>query len=873
VTGVWPLVGRSEELAVIAGVLSDGAEYAGVVVAGQAGVGKSRLAREAVAAAARVGWVVRSVVGTATARAIPLGAFSQWTDGLDGNPLALVRQVITAITAGAGQAPVVITVDDAHLLDELSAFVLHQLVLQGAARVVATLRSGEVVPDVVSALWKERHLRRLELQALSRAETEKMLVAALGAPVDTVAAQRMWELSRGNALFIRQLVDQELDAGRLARSDGYWRWGGPVQVSPSLIDLVQLQVGAVGEAVGEVVDLVAVGEPLDRDTLAAIVDSTAFEEAERRGLITVSGAGEAATVRVGHPLYGEVRLAQGGRLRLRRLRGSLATALTGLGADAAADPVRLGLLWLESDLPADPQVYLHAAQTAFLRIDLENAERLARAAVNAGADISARLLHAHALILLNKGQEAATLLDAFTAGDLPEPVWSQVVHSQAANLMWPLGRPAESWAVIDNALAHASDQLTADLLAFRAVQLALAARPAEVMSVIAAVDLTTLSPVPAVVAAWGQVMALGDLGHPDQAAAAAAHGYARAASAPEAAYQGVGLTEFHVIALSLGGDIAGAVAAAVQTYRQCVNVPGISRSVASAVAGLAALAGGDLRAAQVRLSSAVDDFAAYSETTGVFYRFILVWVEVLARSGRVVEAQAGLARMAASRHPAFEFVESDALLARAWVAAAAGRTSEARQIASRAAQFAHDHGQWAREVWCLQAGVGFGDTTVAGRLDELAGKVEGRRAPLAARYAHALMRGDGVGLAAVSHDLESMGDRLAAIDAAAQAVSAFTRAGRRGSALTAGARADRLAARCGAVIQPGLQTAQLPVKLSRREREIATLVGQGLSNKAIAEALTMSIRTVEGHIYRACTRLGLTRAELTALIVDHGRPA
>jgi DNA-binding NarL/FixJ family response regulator len=46
-----------------------------------------------------------------------------------------------------------------------------------------------------------------------------------------------------------------------------------------------------------------------------------------------------------------------------------------------------------------------------------------------------------------------------------------------------------------------------------------------------------------------------------------------------------------------------------------------------------------------------------------------------------------------------------------------------------------------------------------------------------------------------------------------------------------------------------------------------------LSNKQIAETLTMSVRTVEGHIYRACTKLGLAnRAELATLVAGHSRP-
>ena len=47
----WPLVGRREELSIIEHTLSD-RQYRGLLLAGAPGVGKTRLAREALAAAA-----------------------------------------------------------------------------------------------------------------------------------------------------------------------------------------------------------------------------------------------------------------------------------------------------------------------------------------------------------------------------------------------------------------------------------------------------------------------------------------------------------------------------------------------------------------------------------------------------------------------------------------------------------------------------------------------------------------------------------------------------------------------------------------------------------------------------------------------------
>ena len=61
----------------------------------------------------------------------------------------------------------------------------------------------------------------------------------------------------------------------------------------------------------------------------------------------------------------------------------------------------------------------------------------------------------------------------------------------------------------------------------------------------------------------------------------------------------------------------------------------------------------------------------------------------------------------------------------------------------------------------------------------------------------------------------------------------------------------------------------MPLPLTDREREIAILISQGRSNIDIAQALTLSVRTIEGHIYRACARVGAaTRTELAQLIKE-----
>jgi CubicO group peptidase (beta-lactamase class C family) len=66
----------------------------------------------------------------------------------------------------------VVVVDDAHLLDDGSAALVLHLAASTQVAIVATMRSGEPCPDAVVSLWKEALADRVDLQALSEAETE-----------------------------------------------------------------------------------------------------------------------------------------------------------------------------------------------------------------------------------------------------------------------------------------------------------------------------------------------------------------------------------------------------------------------------------------------------------------------------------------------------------------------------------------------------------------------------------------------------------------------------------------------------------------------------------------------------------------------------
>ncbi|MCV7099786.1 helix-turn-helix transcriptional regulator, partial [Mycobacterium palustre] len=155
-----------------------------------------------------------------------------------------------------------------------------------------------------------------------------------------------------------------------------------------------------------------------------------------------------------------------------------------------------------------------------------------------------------------------------------------------------------------------------------------------------------------------------------------------------------------------------------------------------------------------------------------------------------------------------------------------------------------------------------------------AGKGEGLLAASAAyrraAHAEALAAGKGEGLLAASAAYRRIGDRATAADAAAQASVAFDESQQHKRGLYAAALARELADECGGLQTPALRT-PTGVKLSGRQRDVIELVVAGLTNRQIADQLVMSVRTVEGHVYRACQRVGAQSREELASIMRYRR--
>ncbi|WP_264014351.1 LuxR C-terminal-related transcriptional regulator [[Mycobacterium] manitobense] len=862
------LMGRENELALIRRALGGGGGYAGVVIVGAAGVGKTRLAREVLARSATANDRVTWVVGTESARPLPLGAFSATISPAMSEALTSVRRLINSFVPQHRHGRVLVGVDDAHLLDGLSAHVVHQLAQSAGVRLVVTMRAGAEEPDAVTALWKDGLLARLDLEPLSAEATSTLIEKTLEGPVDSRTARRFWKLTGGNALYLLQLLKDQVAAGRIRQVAGVWMWDGDVAVSQGITDMVGRQLGSLTPGPALVVDLLSQCEPLSVDVLCDLAQRSDLEAAEQMRLVNVERTPAGLTARLAHPLYGELRRAAAGEMYLSSLRGKLARRLGEQPDGDMQATVRRALLTLESDLPPDPQLYLQAARHELALLDPDAADRFATAAAEAGAPEAAPL-RAMTMILLGCGDRAEEVLSDIGTGDRADSHhWATL---RAANLTWLLGRPRDAVTILE-ALAAAPEtdvELAARLAIEAGVDAVLGRCVAAEEKAHAALDTGSLTDLHAMLASIALMMALGALGRAEEIDELATRAIERAVTSFESSQMRFWFGGVHGRACRLNGRIDECVRWADELAESARDVPGLAHANLASLRAHAMLSRGAMRDAAKLLHEALAGAEQHGVTSGLRAASCFGLAEAHAKLGEADAARHALEEARRCVPDDYVYMQTNLSLATGWTLAAGGELTEAVKVAHAAAGDARDRGQPTHELACVQAIVLWGDTSMTKRARELADSLRLPLADVVARHAEALEADDGAGLLDASMDYQAGGDRAAAADCAAQAAVAYTRSGQSRRGKYAATLAAQIADDCGGLCTPALRNpAGQP--LTPRQREIVELVCADLSNREIADRLVMSVRSVEGHIYRACQRVGASSREELARILRRG---
>jgi DNA-binding CsgD family transcriptional regulator len=858
----WPIVGRRPELEVFDQTLGSG-ELTGMLIHGRAGTGKTWLADECRAQAAASGHPTERVAGSRTAGLLPLCAVAPLlSGGLGGtgpeeqlSTLTLFEQTRQALHARHHGGRLVVVADDVAMLDAASVALLGYLAAHGTVFLVATVRTGEPVPDLLAGLWRDGRLARVDLQDLSRTHVDTLLHLALGGPIEAGAGRELWEITRGNPLYIRELVLGALESGALVERSGVWHLEDRLPDTTRLLDLVEQRIGGLPEQARSVIELLALCEPVELSYLEATVPAEVLESLERAGLLTIAVADD--QVSLAHPMHGKVVRAAMPRLRLRSILLAQASRLESQYQQSTAAALRIATWRLDAGGRPDPDILLRGAHLARHAHDFRVVRRLIEAIPAAQLDAAGALLLGEALYELGAFEAADRVLAQGQRLARDEQVALQLAIMRGKNAQWGLCRPEAARDI--NAAAReviVSPAAAEELIADEACVLTFSGHPDQALAVLSGIASGSLRT--SVVRAIAAAPALALSGQTAEALTVAELGYTEHAAL--GAELAIAHPAMHLVNQVFALTEAGRLAEAEQLALAGADIVAANRVPVAQIFFAVNL--GRVATLQGRLATAR---RYYAEAAGLAQASRFAGPLRLALSGLAL-ACAMLGDPAAARkalgerasQPPFGFRGPEQELADAWAELVMRRPADAasrfRDAASRAATTGH----LTIESWLLHDLLRATGQDASARLGEIAAACDSPLVTARARHARAARAHDAGELAAAAADFEALGAMLLAAEACAGAAEAYTRAGDRRAAAQVLRRASVLAAVCEGADTPGLVYAAAAVPLSGREREIVMLAASGLASKDIAGRLYLSVRTVNNHLQHAYAKLGVS---------------
>ena len=246
------------------------------LIAGEAGIGKTRLVRELLAILPRDVTVLSAIaepnsLGHPFDIARQLATATTNAEGvLDDDP---TESVIAAITTAAGEGRVAVVIEDLHWIDSDSVNVIDAIARQPLPNVVlfATYRPSDLsrgAPggDLVLRLERRNEVDQFRLDRLDRPEVGMLINAITGRPPSSAAVEAVYRRSGGVPFVVEELM-------RFAGPDACIDDIVDAQLPWSLEEAVRQHVAALGAQERVIVEVLAVfGQPAGFDELLAVSD-------------------------------------------------------------------------------------------------------------------------------------------------------------------------------------------------------------------------------------------------------------------------------------------------------------------------------------------------------------------------------------------------------------------------------------------------------------------------------------------------------------------------------------------------------------------------------------------------------------------------
>jgi DNA-binding CsgD family transcriptional regulator len=431
-TAPGPLVGRNAELRLLSAAIDHAAGGRTHVVAidGEAGIGKTRLARDGLRLAAARGFqALDSAAGRLdrdlsfaplVAALRPLVGEPQLVDGLSdlarlfdglrlpplvafGDPglerTRMFEAVRTLLERACARAPLAILVDDVHWADHGTLALLHYVVRTLPDRrclVLLTYRGDEASEDlreVLAAVERAERATRLRLSGLDASAVRQLAAGMLGDRAPDALVDMLVRRTGGVPLYVRATVARLVEAGALTRTAGQWVLSvdASAEVPAVVTTLVRSRIERLPRAAGQVLDVLAVcGGAAEHALVQDVAEDVAGGVSALRAvdLVVEETRDGALWYRVAHPVLAEAAYGLVPLLARRRLHARLAAAVE---RHRPADVQLLAAHVRAAGDEVDPARALDVL-TAATRVQLaRRAGAEARASARAGLDLARRL--------------------------------------------------------------------------------------------------------------------------------------------------------------------------------------------------------------------------------------------------------------------------------------------------------------------------------------------------------------------------------------------------------------------------------------------------------------------------------------------------
>ncbi|MHA7239340.1 helix-turn-helix transcriptional regulator [Arthrobacter sp. TMS1-12-1] len=355
-------VGRADVLQAVEDALTAPGSV-GAVLVGEAGVGKTAVMQQVLAASRENLYVLR-IRGSKGARHQAYRPVNFLLSELEADivehPVMVLRAVAEFLNQQACGRRVVLAVDNVEYLDPSSAALIGQLVLSGTASALLTAQDFAAADPQFAALWRDGSLRRFDLAPFDAREARAFVAAELQGPVSAEAAALLYRMSGGNARFLQASIRAVRGRNVVLHGETWVLVPGSVTVPTEIAEAVELVLEDLPAGQQEIAHVVALAGRLDLAVAQSITDSTDLDALQTAGLLAVRH-GEQGYVEFRNPVIGSGVAAS--------LSVQHAGALYGRWVDGATlggspGPEQHTDWLLKCQRPVPPELSLAAARSA-----------------------------------------------------------------------------------------------------------------------------------------------------------------------------------------------------------------------------------------------------------------------------------------------------------------------------------------------------------------------------------------------------------------------------------------------------------------------------------------------------------------------------